>query len=137
MGAIFAFATSICIFFVFLVVANLMDFCGIQPMSLESVFYIIYFLGFPFGGTFGMSFADKIIFKSPVHDKFKISAGFILGALAVVSIWGICRYHRMLVYEFLHLNGSIKLFDPFLLLLITVFFSLIGYNVAGLFRRTD
>jgi hypothetical protein len=85
------------------------------------MFYLMFFWAFPVGCPLGMSMVDKLIFKSPTYNVLGIAIGLSVGLIGMaIAFW-------------MPAILGVRI-DIFLLPLIAVFFSLIGYNAAGLFR---
>jgi hypothetical protein len=101
------------------------------------MYHLSFFLGIPLCGPLGMSFTDKVIFKSAGHYVWRIVAGFITGISGsafiywVLPFWGVEVFNNFLPpISGIYIAGGMEL-----ILLISTFFSLIGYNAAGLFKR--
>lgn len=114
----------------------------ILDMHGDGVAYIMYhsffFFGIPFGGPLGMLFVDKLFFE-PSTKKYihRIVAGSLFGVVGSAFVYWVLPLLGIAVFDgFLppmwgiDIVGGAEIF-----LFLSVFFALIGYNAAGLFKR--
>jgi hypothetical protein len=100
------------------------------------MFNLILFLGIPLGGPLGMLFVDRVIFKSTTHYVWRIVTGSLMGVLGsafvywVLPLCGVDFDAWFPPISDIYLTWGIESF-----FLISVFFSLIGYNAIGLLKR--
>lgn len=138
-GLIFAYGLGIwCIGGICYVVLSMLELPADSKAYIT--LHLFFFLGIPLGGPFGILFVDKLIFKSSRRFLWRILSGFLMGILGSAFVYWALPFLGIdfegwfepapISDIYLHLTcGGIESF-----FLISVFFSLIGYNSVELFR---
>jgi len=98
---------------------------------VDTSYYLTIFLAFTLGGPLGMFYVDKRILKREENNISKIIAGFLLGVFGTLLV----QWILPTIYDISIVELGRPILGLFLFLLVTVFFSLIGYNSVELFRR--
>lgn len=116
-GSIFAFGG----FCAAWVLCNLVDTFAEITVDWVLLHLAAVYLGLPIGSLLGIFLVDKLFFKVQGYNVLGIPVGFLLCVLAIaLSTW--------------FLQGTRGNIGLYLMPFIASFFSLIGYNAAGLFQ---
>jgi hypothetical protein len=107
---------------------------SIVTIYTPTVFYLAIFLSIPLGGPLGMYFLDKLADKLPMYPIWRIVAGFLMGLAGITFIWlsSQVAFLRDTLAGMIIFNLSPI---PFLFPFVIPLFSLIGYQMVGLFEN--
>lgn len=131
-GVIFAFVFGVFFWCLCFLPAMILH---IAILYVDTMVYLMIFLAFPIGGTLGISYVDKRMLKREKSDKGKILGGFFIGVFGILLVfWIIPVIYNIRLFDWF---GPIfgEGMDIFLFPFVAVFFSLIGYNSLGIFRK--
>lgn len=121
-GLVLAFGLGLFVWCLCFIPATTLD---VRVISVKTMFYLMFFWAFPVGCPLGMSMVDKLIFKSPTYNVLGIAIGLSLSLIGMAIAFWIPAILGVRI-------------DIFLLPLIAVFFSLIGYKVGSYrFKNSD
>ena len=104
---------------------------GFGVIYLPTAINIVLFLTWPLGSALGMHFLDRRAYNLDSYHRWRVLVAFLLGVLSVIFITTTCSVGG--VYNQQIVSCSFRFLIPLLLPFVIVFFSLIGYQLVGLF----